>query len=605
MIVPMKKYSFLVYHKDYLQFLEEMRQLGVLHLIERQKDVSDEMLAKYDQINKVNAVVKFLQKRDVENPAPKLGVDGRLAYEEIDALQQELENKHQQISILKKEMSYAAPWGDFSHDTIKKLRDQGLRVKFFTVSARKFDENWLQQYPIAWVGQHTGLNYLVMILQEGEEEPQLELEEMRAPERPISELHFFEKKLNEEVEAIQEAFNRHASESLVAIEQYLLELKENMHFDKALENTVKEADEKVMLLEGWAPIERKEELVAFLEKENILFVEEEPEAQDKVPILLKNKKFAQLHETIGKFYDLPNHRELDLVPFFAPFYTMFFGFCLGDAGYGLLIVLLATIFKRKKPEFKSILTLAQFLGLSTIAFGILTGTFFGISLIEAEIPWLENAKKFMLDNNQLFYLAIILGIVQILFGMVLKVVNITKTHGFWYSLSTIGWLILIIGLGARYGLNMAGILSEQASGFMQYGLMIVSGILILLVNNPKRNVLMNFGSGLWDVYVMATGLLGDLLSYLRLFALGVSSAILGMVFNSMAMNMKPDNIILGPIVMILILVFGHSITIFMSALGAFVHPIRLTFVEFYKNAGFTGGGKEYKPFEKLTSKVTE
>jgi V/A-type H+-transporting ATPase subunit I len=152
---------------------------------------------------------------------------------------------------------------------------------------------------------------------------------------------------------------------------------------------------------------------------------------------------------------------------------------------------------------------------------------------------------------------------------------------------------------------MAGILSEQASGFMQYGVMIVSGILILLVNNPKRNVLMNFGAGLWDVYVMATGLLGDLLSYLRLFALGVSSAILGMVFNSMAMNMKPDNIILGPIVMILILVFGHSITIFMSALGAFVHPIRLTFVEFYKNAGFTGGGKEYKPFEKLTTKVTE
>jgi V/A-type H+/Na+-transporting ATPase subunit I len=84
-----------------------------------------------------------------------------------------------------------------------------------------------------------------------------------------------------------------------------------------------------------------------------------------------------------------------------------------------------------------------------------------------------------------------------------------------------------------------------------------------------------------------------------LFALGVSSAILGMVFNSMAMSMKPDNIILGPLVMILILVFGHGITLFMAALGAFVHPIRLTFVEFYKNAGFTGGGKKYEPFRKL------
>jgi V/A-type H+-transporting ATPase subunit I len=106
--------------------------------------------------------------------------------------------------------------------------------------------------------------------------------------------------------------------------------------------------------------------------------------------------------------------------------------------------------------------------------------------------------------------------------------------------------------------------------------------------------------GIWDTYGMLTGLLGDLLSYLRLFALGVSSAILGMVFNSMAMNMKPDHIIFGPLVMILILIFGHSITLFMSALGAFVHPIRLTFVEFYKNAGFTGGGKRYEPFRKIS-----
>jgi V/A-type H+-transporting ATPase subunit I len=135
--------------------------------------------------------------------------------------------------------------------------------------------------------------------------------------------------------------------------------------------------------------------------------------------------------------------------------------------------------------------------------------------------------------------------------------------------------------------------------------MIVAGLLILVLNNPKRNILINIGAGLWDVYGMATGLLGDILSYIRLFALGISSAILGMVFNSMAMSMKPDNIILGPLVMILILVVGHGITIFMSSLGAFVHPIRLTFVEFYKNAGFTGGGKAYKPFAEPASKSSE
>jgi V/A-type H+-transporting ATPase subunit I len=134
------------------------------------------------------------------------------------------------------------------------------------------------------------------------------------------------------------------------------------------------------------------------------------------------------------------------------------------------------------------------------------------------------------------------------------------------------------------------------SGYIQNGVLIASGVFILLINNPKRNILMNFLNGLWDVYQMVTGLVGDLLSYIRLFALGVSSAILGFVFNELAMSLKPDNIILGPLVMIIVLLIGHGMTIFMAGLGAFVHPIRLTFVEFYKNAGFTGGGKPYVPF---------
>jgi V/A-type H+-transporting ATPase subunit I len=97
---------------------------------------------------------------------------------------------------------------------------------------------------------------------------------------------------------------------------------------------------------------------------------------------------------------------------------------------------------------------------------------------------------------------------------------------------------------------------------------------------------------------MVTGLFGDILSYIRLFALGLSSAILGNVFNSLAFGMAPDIPVVGAIVTILILVAGHSINLFMAALGSLVHPMRLIFVEFYKNAGFIGGGKTYQPFEK-------
>ena len=370
----------------------------------------------------------------------------------------------------------------------------------------------------------------------------------------------------------------------------------------ALQQTSDHVEGKVRIIEGFVPETRKKELDELLESKGIAYIAEEPDPESKSPILLKNNRFSKLYEVIGNLYDLPNSKELDLVPFFAPFYMLFFGFCMGDAGYGLLILLGCTFAKRKMPEMKDIFTLAQFLGLSTIIFGILTGTFFGLSIFSYDIPALENFKKYLIDTDKLFVLALAMGVIQILFGMVVKVLNIKKQQGLTYALSTIGWLVLIIGSGALFGLKKVGVVADPLATTLQYVVLGIAGVLILVLNNPKRNPLINIGAGLWDVYGMSTGLLGDLLSYIRLFALGVSTAILGGVFNSLALNMKPDIPVLGPLVMILILLVGHGITLFMATLGAFVHPIRLTFVEFYKNAGFTGGGKPYTPFEQHTAK---
>jgi V/A-type H+-transporting ATPase subunit I len=411
--------------------------------------------------------------------------------------------------------------------------------------------------------------------------------------------------LQNEADALTHELHQIAFYCKPLLRKYLEELQQELSEQNALLQTTEEVEGKVKLLEGWVPETKKADLDAYLEENQILYTADKPEEEDKVPILLKNNRFARLYEIIGQLYELPNHKELDLVPFFAPFYMMFFGFSLGDAGYGLVIIAAAQFMKKKMPNLKPVMVLAQFLGLATVIFGILTGTFFGIDLINSDIPWLEDFKQYMISTDKLFNLAIILGVIQILFGMVLKVINISRVRGFRYSLSTIGWLILLVGLGSVYGLKTAEMVSPQVAGIAQTAVLAVAGVLILLLNHPKRNVFINFGAGLWDVYSMATSLLGDILSYIRLFALGVSSAILGLVFNSMAMSMKPDNIILGPLVMIIILVIGHGITIFMSGLGAFVHPIRLTFVEFYKNAGFTGGGKAYTPFAEPASKSNE
>ena len=143
---------------------------------------------------------------------------------------------------------------------------------------------------------------------------------------------------------------------------------------------------------------------------------------------------------------------------------------------------------------------------------------------------------------------------------------------------------------------------------MLYVLIGLSALGIFFLNNPsaykKDSVLgkalgvgSNLGAGLWASYGMSTGLLGDLLSYIRLFALGLTGGVLGSVFNSLAMDMSPDIPVLHEIVMLIILLFGHGINFGLCMISSFVHPMRLTFVEYFKNADFEGNGKEYQPFE--------
>ncbi len=605
MIVPMHKFSFLVFHQDYKDFLDNVREIGVVHLIEKQDEVSDEVRDQYDLIKDIQQVVKQLAKREVKPGEPARGRDGKAAFDEVKGLFAKLEDKFQQLTLLQKEISQVRPWGDFSVKTLQKLATEDLHVKFFNVPASRFDEAWYDEYPIEVIGHHAGQVYFVLI-QRGKEDPGIDAEEVRPPERPLSELLHYEEALKKELKDINKAIDKHAVESLEAIKQFGYEVKEEVDYKTALENTTTEAGDKVMLMEGWVPDEKKDQLIAYLEKNNMLYVMEKGTAEDKPPILLKNKKFAKKFEMLGDLYSLPKYNELDLTPFFAPFYMLFFGFCLGDAGYGILMGTVALLMKKKvRKELKNVMSLIFYLGVSTFLFGVISGVVFGYALYESNLPvYSDLAARFDAQgtdiNMLLFYLSLMLGAIQIIFGLFLKAINETRQFGWKEAVGTMGWIVLLLGAIGIYGISELAEIPLAALNPLIYTLLAVSGTMILLLNNLNRNILMNFGLGLWNTYNMVTGILGDLLSYIRLFALGISSAILGFVFNSLAVSMSGNIPVLSILIMVIILVVGHGINLFMSGLGAFVHPMRLTFVEFYKNAGFSGGGKHYNPFRKIT-----
>ena len=185
--------------------------------------------------------------------------------------------------------------------------------------------------------------------------------------------------------------------------------------------------------------------------------------------------------------------------------------------------------------------------------------------------------------------------------MGVKAVCETVRYGFKNSLSAWAWLLLIGGSVTVATLNYLGVIDMEKSKMAFIGIGCVSAIGIYLLNNLRRNVFVNIGAGLWDTYNMATGILGDLLSYLRLYALGLAGGMLGGVFNSLGMQLR-DAVgdflfgIPGWICFGLIFVAGHSLNIALSCLSGYVHSIRLTFVEYFKNSGYDGKGVEYRPF---------
>ena len=594
MIVPMQKYSFLVYHKEYGDFLQELQHLGVLHVIEREAEISNEISEKYQLVNRIDKIIKSLEKREIEKTENSSVSDGLKIIDEIIQKQDELDVLQQELVAAKKDLIKVKPWGQFSTDIINKLRDIKFYLRFFIISKKKFNTKLLSEYNTEIITE-SGNNIYFIIIQQGDEVLNIDAEEVKQPESSISEVNRRIKETEDKITLLNIDFDNYSKTSIPQLKKEKEAIESSLEYEKVVLNTSVEADEKMKILEGWVPKTRKKQIDDLLERSNILHIIEKATKKDKIPVLLQNNRFSRLFEPIGKLYSLPAYSELDLTVIFAPFFMMFFGFCLGDAGYGLLFVIGAGIYKLKaKKEIKPMLSLVQLLGTATVIFGIITGTFFGINLIETDINILADYRKLFLNPENMFNLALALGALQIVFGLFIKAANQIKQYGFTHSLATFGWLIILIGGGVYTVLIKTGIV--DINNTILYAILSLGGFLIIFFSDVAISIPARIGVGIWDIYTTVTGLFGDLLSYIRLFALGLSSAILGFVVNDIAMQILGSSAILGPVFFVIFLLFGHGLNILIASLGSFVHPMRLTFVEFYKNAGFMGGGKEYKPF---------
>ena len=581
MITQMKKYTFLVFHREYEAFLEQLREVGVVHVTEKAAGLAEdahlqELLAKADNARKL-----------IAQGAP-------------DQLLQEKAALESRIAATQKEVNKMAIWGDFSAERIAQLKEAGYTLRYFTCPKKLFQEEWG-----IVVAEQGAMVYFVQV-NNADDAPE-GCQEQYLNEKSAADLQKDVEGLNGLLVAQNARIELWAKENIPALENELNELQQQIDWKRVTLNTASEADGSLKVLEGFCPIDQVAALDAMLQKQEVYYQAEDPTAEDNTPIKLRNNKFTQLFESLTGMYGWPNYGEFDPTPILAPFFLLFFAMCMGDAGYGILLIIIGLLIAKKKLNiamFEGLGPIITVLGVGTTVVGFFLGTFMGIDLYNAE--WVPQAlKNVMIKGNVMGYdiqmvLAICIGVFHICLAMVVKAICYTKQFGFKENIATWGWLLLVVGglIVAILGLT---VLPESVFKWALITVGAVSALAIYIFNTPGRNPLINIGAGLWDTYNMATGILGDVLSYIRLYALGLAGGMLGAAFNNlglMVMGGTTEGATWQWLPFVLILVLGHVLNLAMSALGAFVHPLRLSFVEYFKNAGYEGKGTLYQPFKK-------
>lgn len=606
MVTKMTKYSFILLSEQTEGFLNSLQELGVVDISRSLKPIdeqSSEMLAEADRAKKalsILAACKAGSEKDFKfNGCPVdavLETQDRIA--EISA----------EIAAAKKEIAVRQPWGSFRSEDIHKLESQGLKLRFYSCMKKKFDPSWAEIEPLEVISETESKVFFVTV-SPAQEEYNFPLEAIPAPEGSVNEeeekLALLQSKLEKEqqllanLKSCSDEIRKAYNDSLSRLDLYFAEAAS----EKAVDNYL-------TVLTGFAPTSDDKRLCASFDSMDIYYSHEAATKEDNPPVKLKNNWFAKNFEVLTGMYGVPAYDEFDPTPVLGPFFMLFFAMCMGDAGYGILLMLIALVLrlKMKDSSLGKMHRLIAFLGGMTFVVGVFLGTFFGMSILEASWApawlkglcidgWFPDAKIAGFPVQMV--LAVAIGVLHICLAMIIKTINFTKRFGFKKTVATWGWTTLIVGGLVVVSLGMTEVLSAEAFKWTIIALAVVSGLAIYVFNTPGRNPLLNIGSGLWDTYNMVTGLLGDVLSYIRLYALGLAGGMLGNAFNIMG-TMILDIPVPGVnwVFCIIILIFGHVLNLAMSCLGAFVHPLRLTFVEYFKNSGYEGSGAKYNPLTK-------
>lgn len=633
-----KKFLFVGVEEDRETFFKKAQDAGIVHFINAKPTQVKEAPASVQTIAKAIKILRGLPPKEQEE-VDNYDLADELT-QKILSLKEKLDSLAEEERIVRLELSRVEPFGDFSLEDIAYIEKEGKRKVQFYVTKQGLSEKTEMPEDVLYITSENGLDYFVAINEEEKQYPKMI--EMII-DHPVGQLKKRYLEIQKEQHDCEHNLKEYAKYNRFLHHALVYKLND-YHLEEA-SNFVRFPLEPGMLfaIEGWVPKHKIAILHQFVKELNVHVEEIAADSKDVAPTYLENTGAGRIGEDIIHIYDTPSNTDKDPSIWVLVFFALFFSMIIGDGGYGLVLLLVALYIRNKHSKLtksgKRILDLFTILCFSVIAWGVLTTSFFGMTispdsplrkvsvmswLVEKKVeyvvqhkdetyqqwvkkfPQLENASnptEFLMQaqttssnglvsydvynkfaDNIMMELALFVGVLHIMLSM-LRYIGRNPQN--------IGWVIFLIGaylytpyfLDASSILNFAFGVNREAAAknalYLIYGGMVIAVVIAIF----KHKLL-----GLLEATVVIQ-IFGDVLSYLRLYALGLAGSLMTATMNEMAAS--------APLVFgILILLLGHLVNITLGIMGGVIHGLRLNFLEWY-HYSFEGGGKRFIPLQKI------
>ncbi|MCF7885194.1 MAG: hypothetical protein K9M80_01760 [Candidatus Marinimicrobia bacterium] len=599
MIIPMKKITLFVNEGRKEESLNKLREFGALHVKYIQEPVSEDINTLEKELSQAESALRTVNNLE-EEPAnsTKTSQSSQEIVSEIIAMNEEKEELQEQLLEERGKLVWFNIWGDVQKQDIEYLRKNDIYIRLYEVDNKRL-EQLKEEYPVFVVEKSKTISYIAFISRD--EEVKLDQKEILPPDKSMQEVNNAIDELENRLDKINQILLAHKNNT-EEIEDYIKELEKKLEYVRVSEGMA--AESAVAYLQGFCPQELIADFKEKAEAENWGYVIQDPDEPNEVPTKLSDTKSKKLVEPIYNFMGtLPGYQEYDISSLFLIFFAVFVAMIVGDAGYGLIYLGLTLLARKKMPDApKDNFHLFYILSGATIIWGLLTGTIFGAPALQNIPPFkyliVDNLNTFVSENSSLImFITFVVGAIQLTFGHVMQLKRNLDSPKF---LAQVGWIAVVWGmLFVAESIVLGGEVVQGAVSLTTVAYVIGGGAVLVLFteNYEKGKLFKGMAQTIGNLPMDIISAFSDIVSYIRLFAVGLATVVIEQSFNSMAIGEGIDSVT-GFIVAALVLLLGHSLNLILAVMSIVVHGIRLNMLEFSTHLGMTWSGKPYKPFKK-------